>query len=316
MLSARSSLLINLLAVGLLHQGALLNSQSALDPLTPCADCACSGTYPGLFTYAQNLIADAHGQGAYIPLRVLDICTENAGSLASLAEQLRTIEGNLNPFARILYGKFLLLQGYDSAALQQWQQIRGADRYFAFQGEGAFHRGETHKALSYFSWAEQIDSSETHSKWPMYNILCDLFFGNQEYRDLIQAQAYCEKYAAAHSVVGAHLTLGQVYYERGSFTEALIEFEQAKKLRPDLGVGYTWAGNVHLKQGNLALAESAFYEAIEHEPNYPWAYIGLAYVYLEQDKIDDAVKQLMLAKSLGYSDVAKIADDMLRNLKE
>jgi len=100
----------------------------------------------------------------------------------------------------------------------------------------------------------------------------------------------------------AYNNLGKAYYGLFRLSEALKAFRAAlANPRYDTPeIGYLNLGFVYHRQRKHALAEAAYKKAIEHEPDFPYAYEALAQVQFHQKKYDEAWKSVKKAQEFGH----------------
>ncbi len=88
--------------------------------------------------------------------------------------------------------------------------------------------------------------------------------------------------------------------QAGHYDQALQAFDQALKLKPNDPALITYKGIVYYAKGDNAKALQLFEEAIKLNPNFARAYYQRGMVYQSQEKYEEAVPDLVKAKSLGY----------------
>jgi len=86
-----------------------------------------------------------------------------------------------------------------------------------------------------------------------------------------------------------HYNRGISYQAQGAFDEAIREFEEAVRLRPDYAQAYNNIGTSHQFQGNFDQAISAYKRALEVQPELVEAHHNLGTIYLMQGQIDAAI---------------------------
>ena len=75
-----------------------------------------------------------------------------------------------------------------------------------------------------------------------------------------------------------------------SYAEAVTKLTEATTMVESCAVCYTRLGDVYIKQGDLAQAETAYQKSIELAPNSPDGYEGLAVLYNSQRKFAEAAE--------------------------
>lgn len=90
----------------------------------------------------------------------------------------------------------------------------------------------------------------------------------------------------------AHYTLGYVYGERGQVDDALREYREALRLRPDDHQALFGIGLIHGRQGQLDEAGREFQEVLRRAPDYYKARANLGVVYYQLGRTQEAVDEL------------------------
>jgi Flp pilus assembly protein TadD len=99
----------------------------------------------------------------------------------------------------------------------------------------------------------------------------------------------------------AHDNLATVFSEKKLWREALQEYLTAIRLEPDSATAhYNLACFLAAHGGDMAVAE--YQEALEQDPGYPDANLNLALTYADQDKLEDATRELRRAIELAPKD--------------
>jgi Flp pilus assembly protein TadD len=99
----------------------------------------------------------------------------------------------------------------------------------------------------------------------------------------------------------AHDNLATVYSEKKQWREALQEYLTAIRLEPDSATAhYNLACFLAAHGGDMAISE--YQEALAQDPDYPDANLNLALTYADQDKIEDATRELRRAIELAPKD--------------
>ena len=99
----------------------------------------------------------------------------------------------------------------------------------------------------------------------------------------------------------AHDNLATVYAEKKLWREALNEYLTAIRLEPDSATAhYNLACFLASHGADMAIAE--YQEAIQQEPEYPDAHLNLALTYADQERFEDATRELRRAIELAPKD--------------
>jgi Flp pilus assembly protein TadD len=84
----------------------------------------------------------------------------------------------------------------------------------------------------------------------------------------------------------------------GNFDEALAALTKLTSQLEKCALCHSRMGDVHIKKKDVAAAEKAYLHAIEIDPNVPDPYAGLAQLYNEQKRFDEATKMATKANEL------------------
>ncbi len=105
---------------------------------------------------------------------------------------------------------------------------------------------------------------------------------------------------AAAQDVKPYVDRGIENCQNGRYDQALKEFNDALKLKPNDAMLITYRGVVYYAKGQNDLAMKDFNRAIELDPKAGKAYYQRGMIYENQEKYAQAAEQLKKAKSLGY----------------
>lgn len=106
---------------------------------------------------------------------------------------------------------------------------------------------------------------------------------------------------AAAQDVKTYVEQGMQNSQAGRYDQALKDFNDALKLKPNDALIITYRGVVYYAKGQTDLAMKDFNRAIEIDPKAGKAYYQRGMIYENQEKYAQAVPELKKAKSLGYS---------------
>ena len=101
--------------------------------------------------------------------------------------------------------------------------------------------------------------------------------------------------------VKTYVERGMENSQSGRYDQALKDFNDALKLKPNDAMLITYRGVVYYAKGQNDLAMKDFNRAIEIDPKTGKAYYQRGMIYENQEKYAQAVTELKKAKSLGYS---------------
>jgi len=89
---------------------------------------------------------------------------------------------------------------------------------------------------------------------------------------------------------GGHSLLGNAYFKKGEFAEAIGAFEKAAALKPDLAEARANLGLAYYEAGELEKAEAALTKAAAGKPDAVTSF-SLAKVYLKLGKLEEALAE-------------------------
>ena len=98
--------------------------------------------------------------------------------------------------------------------------------------------------------------------------------------------------------IAARVNLGWIYYYQDKPDKAAFEFQQATRLGPDVADAHNGLGWSYLAQGESSKAVSCFEQALQLDPNLAHAHQGLGWVYAGQGNFDQAILKLEEAVKL------------------
>ncbi|MDD5135075.1 MAG: tetratricopeptide repeat protein, partial [Phycisphaerae bacterium] len=105
-----------------------------------------------------------------------------------------------------------------------------------------------------------------------------------------------------------HLQLGDIMAQHGDVPEAIVQYEKAIRLQPNMLQGFVKLGSLHLTGGNLSIAAELFNKAAAINDEIVDAYYGLA---LAQQKTSDstaAYGTLMLGATIQQNSCILFAE--------
>ena len=89
--------------------------------------------------------------------------------------------------------------------------------------------------------------------------------------------------------VAAHAILGAVLKDQGKLDEAIAQFREAIRIQPDFAVAYYVLGDALLDQGKLEEGIAALRDAIRLQPDNALAHNGLGVALSKQEKLEEAI---------------------------
>ena len=124
---------------------------------------------------------------------------------------------------------------------------------------------------------------------------------------LARAEANCRKALELdESLVGAHMTLAEVYEESGREEQAIEEYSRVLSLNPRNTTANREVGDILAAQNRLDEAESAYRRIVDAEPDYFAGHRALGYFYYATGRIDEAASE--------YKEALRLAPDDWRTL--
>jgi tetratricopeptide (TPR) repeat protein len=116
---------------------------------------------------------------------------------------------------------------------------------------------------------------------------------------------------AAAQEVQAYVDRGIENSQKGQYDQALKDFDQALKLKPNDAAILTYRGMVCHAKGQDDQAIKDFEQAMKADPKFGRAYYQRGMVYETLGKLSQALEDLQHAKSLGY----KVDMDFIEMIK-
>jgi tetratricopeptide (TPR) repeat protein len=99
-----------------------------------------------------------------------------------------------------------------------------------------------------------------------------------------------------------YLVRGERWSREGDFDRAMVDFDEAIRLRPDSALAYHLRGNAWSSKGELARALADYEVAISLDPNNPVLYRDRGILWHRRGEPDRALVDLDHAVRLGFSD--------------
>lgn len=87
----------------------------------------------------------------------------------------------------------------------------------------------------------------------------------------------------------AAITLGNIYYDNGDAGQAILYYQRALDINPDLPGVRTDLGTMYWRNEDISLAEKAFRDVISREPGFGHAYVNLGLLlHRARDNVNEA----------------------------
>jgi tetratricopeptide (TPR) repeat protein len=96
----------------------------------------------------------------------------------------------------------------------------------------------------------------------------------------------------------AYYHLGLLYLERGSLDEAIVQFQDALRIKPHYAEARNNLGAALLQKGALDEAMAQYQEALRTDPAFADAHDNLGAALLQMGRVDDAIAELQKALQL------------------
>jgi len=106
--------------------------------------------------------------------------------------------------------------------------------------------------------------------------------------------------AAFSQDVKALVDQGLVNCEKGRFDQAIDNFTQALKAKPNDASLYNYRGRAKYAKGMNTQALADYEQALKIDPNFGWAYNNRALVYFTLEDFQKSLEELRLAQKAGY----------------
>lgn len=100
----------------------------------------------------------------------------------------------------------------------------------------------------------------------------------------------------------AHNNLGNILLQNGRVDEAIVHFEKAVELQPDMADPRDSLGTALLEKGRVDEAIAQFQSALEIQPDYALTYYDLGSAFLRQGRLDEAISSFQKALELKPND--------------
>ena len=210
---------------------------------------------------------------------------------------------------RILYKKILLAC---TLIVMTACLFDDGDSLYA-QGQAAYTTGDYQQALSYFEKALDKSTIEASKSDVLTSI------GNT-YIELDQAEQAINflEHAVNEDIANfkAYFNLGIAYELVGDVELADEMYQTALKLKPDDAAINTYLGAKAMERGNYDAAIEHMVQALLVDNSIAITHANLALVYSQVGRIEEAQNEAEQARQLGYEDMTKLTELMLKIQKQ
>ncbi|MCK4557965.1 MAG: tetratricopeptide repeat protein, partial [Candidatus Aminicenantes bacterium] len=151
---------------------------------------------------------------------------------------------------------------------------------------------DSHFALAYAGLGEALRLKYNNTKNPDHaeeaRSSCNLALQNSE------------------QLVLAHLTLGRIHKDTGSYEKAIQKFQEALQIDPKNSAAYTELGSSFEKSEKFAQAEESYKKAIKVRPYYSKGYHALGYFYYVHGRLAGAESMFHKATELSPGNTSSL----------
>jgi serine/threonine-protein kinase len=179
------------------------------------------------------------------------------------------------------------------------------------RGRGYLEFRNIDRAIAEFERATEVDANYAPAHAALGITYTRGFQRENRGKDWLEkAQAQCERaLAITPQLAEGHTCLGNVYFSKGRYEDAVQEFQRSLDLDHDSEGTLGLLAEANQKLGNVGAAEEAYRKAIALRPNYWGVYSSFGSFYYDQARYADAAnmfrKAIQLAPQyyLGYSNL-------------
>jgi Flp pilus assembly protein TadD len=109
--------------------------------------------------------------------------------------------------------------------------------------------------------------------------------------------------------IDAHLNLGNALLQKGSMDEAIVQYEQVLQIKPDDALAHSNLGAALYQKGNLDGAIAQYRQALQSDSNSTLARINLANALLQKGTLAEAVTQIQKLSQIN-PDTLEVQNDL------
>jgi tetratricopeptide (TPR) repeat protein len=157
---------------------------------------------------------------------------------------------------------------------------------YAVLGQLDYVKGEYENSLRKLIAGSYVNPQDSNIKWLITYVEKQMGVSEQTLQDRIKANS---------KDIDAHVKLGTVYQNQGTFDKAIEEFKKAIELDPNSMVAHSSLAYIYEDQNRLDEAITEFKELLRIQPNLPQIHVGLGFLYEKQGMLDDAISEMKKA---------------------
>jgi len=116
-------------------------------------------------------------------------------------------------------------------------------------------------------------------------------------------------------IVSVYMERGIAYFNSGKYKESYEDLSEALKRDPKIPAAYFYRGMALYFSGQFAMAIQELSYLIDHDPRYSKAFYMRALSYYEMKDYQNAYKDILTAKKMGYAVDEKFFRDVSSKLK-
>lgn len=204
-----------------------------------------------------------------------------------------------------------VLGSLNLASLRSHPDMSPAAYDLYLRGRGYLEFRNIDQAIAEFDRAIEVDANYAPAHAAMGIAYTRGFQRENRGKDWLEkAQAQCERaLAITPQLAEGHTCLGNVYFSKGRYEDAVQQFQRSLDLDHDSDETLGLLAEANQKLGNVGAAEQAYRKAIALRPNYWGVYSSFGSFYYDQARYADAAnmfrKAIQLAPQyyLGYSNL-------------
>ena len=127
----------------------------------------------------------------------------------------------------------------------------------------------------------------------IFTVICLLLWESHAYARLFNNSETLWAYTLQYNPLAlhAHNNLGDFFARTGRLSEAIVQFEQALKLKPDSAKAHYNLGTAFERTGRMSEAIEQFEQALKIKPDYAEAYNNLGTVLFQKGRVSEAIEQ-------------------------